>query len=161
MFGLGKKKFKGEAAKERRNELLSAPASEVAPEGVDTSEVWLAAIEIVKPEATITYFSMANGDTSVFYSSGRGHEGLEKGENVTEASRKFVHETAEFLSELEVTDELGEPITGNVTFWARKGEDTYYASYLEDIVAVGGHPLSRLYAVSQDVVKHTHAVLSR
>ena len=161
MFGSKAKKVRGEAAKEIRHKDLSAPASEVAPEGVDTTQVWLAVIEVSKPESTISYVSFANGDTSEYYTKGKGLEGLGDVEAVNEASRAFVEAASARFDMFDTASDYPLPTAGMVRFYCRKGDETFTVEVLEDIASVGGHPLTALYRKGLDVIKQVQGVETR
>jgi hypothetical protein len=163
MFGKKKttKKLKGDAAHQLRTDLLTGPAAQVAPEGVDTSAVWLAAVETVKPEATITYMSLSDGTTTVIYSSGAGLEGLRDVDAVATASTEFVDVTSQTMDMLDKNNDLTLPERGMVRMYARQGDDTYSAESLEDIVAAGGHPLTPQYKKALSVMKQVQLAESR
>lgn len=163
MFGKKKAthKLKGDSALQARVDLLAAPAAQVAPEGVDTSTVWMAAVETVKPGATVTYASLADGTTTVFYSSGSALEDLRDIDAVAEASTEFVKTTAETMDMLDKTDDVRLPERGMIRMYARKGDDTYSTEAFEDVVAAGGHPVAGLYKKAVDVMKQVQLAESR
>lgn len=155
----GKNKLKGDAVMERRTATLMGPPVQVAPEGVDTGQVWLAAFEIVKPEAAITYVSHPDGTTHAYFSNGRGFEHLEKGPSVADASRAFVALAAQYMGDMGRVGGTPHPDARHVTFWCREGEATYGLTIMEDVVAVGGHPLTKLYRAGLAVTKHAAAAM--
>jgi hypothetical protein len=163
MFGRSKTiiELKGNAGKARRDEALSGAATGYAPPGVDTSQVWLAAVEVMKPESHITYVSLSDGTTSVYYSTGKGFEGIGSAESAAEASRTFVERSAAMKHEF--THATGIPYAGRgkVTLYYRQGNALFVVTATEDILAVGGNPLTPLYKVSQDMLHQANAVLSR
>ncbi|PKQ27093.1 MAG: hypothetical protein CVT64_01195 [Actinobacteria bacterium HGW-Actinobacteria-4] len=163
MFGRSKvvTELKGKAGKVRRDEALSAPASTYAPPGVDTSQVWLAAVEIRKPESHITYVSLADGTTSVYYATGKGYEGVGSAESVAEASRAFVERAGLMKSEFTQAEGIPYPARGKVSIYYRIGDGLFVVTATEDILAVGGNPLTPLYKRSMDVLHQANAVISR
>lgn len=157
MFGSKGKNIKGRDVDQHRRNLLFSAATTVAPEGMDTNAVWLAAFQIVKPEASITYVCLEDGTTHAYFSNGHGHEHLEKGPSVPEAARTFVGLASRFYSEFEVASPNIAPAPRQVTFWARQGSETRALTLLEDVVAVGGHPMTKLYQAGVAVAKHCAA----
>lgn len=163
MFGRSKTitELKGPAGKTRRDQALSAPESSYAPPGLDTSGVWLAAVEVRKPESHITYVSLADGTTSVYYATGKGYEGIGSAESVAEASKEFVAKSAAMADQF--THATGIPYAerGKVTLYFRRGVSLYVVTATEDILEVGGNPLTPLYKRAMDVLHQANAVLSR
>ena len=163
MLGLGKKekKLRGNAGVEHRETVLGKPASEAAPQLDDTAGVWVAVMETFKPEGRISVVSFKDGTTSLYYSNGKGFEGLDSVEQVKDASRAFVEICEERLSLLDPTTEHPYPKSGNVRFYCRKGDETFTTEALEDVIAAGGHPLTPVYKQGMNVFKQVQLALSR
>ena len=99
-----------------RQQALSVNASDLGLTPGD-SDVWGVIMETAYPEAVATLVALADGTTSLYFSSGGGTIGAGDHAVVRRASEEFLQVANEHLAHLSPTEEFPLPTQGRVRFY--------------------------------------------
>lgn len=117
-----------------------------------TGHVWGALMETGYPEGAATLVCLADGTTSLYYSTGGGMMGSPSYSPLAEASRSMVAQAEMLLPQLLLTDELPLPEVGQVRFMAITQSGIYSGIVLEEVVTGGDHVLTPLFECGHKVL---------
>jgi hypothetical protein len=154
MFGRKKAtKTEGDGATASlRDMILRTPPDELGFAPGDSAQVYGVVMETGYDSAVVTIVSLADGTTSMYFSSGGGTIGAGEHEKVTNASRAFVAAAGGFLSYAEPTTDFPSPALGEVRFQFLTFGGGLTTSALEDDLGNQRVPLSPLFYAGQDVI---------
>jgi hypothetical protein len=129
-----------------RNRILNLNPTEVglAPSNA-APHVWGVLMETGYPVGWATLFSLADGTTSLYYSTGGGMLGSGEYTPVAEASKALVTQAENHLLHVSLSSEFPVPEVGQVRFIILTYSDMYAGEAPEKKLAAGKHPLSPLY----------------
>ena len=113
---------------------------------------WGVVMETGYPEATVTLLSLADGTTSLYFSTGGGIIGGHGHAAVRRASVAFVEAANRSLDHLAPTREFPLPGTGQTLFYIRTDAGVLTGAAPEEELGGHGHPLSFLYYGGQAVI---------
>ena len=141
-----------------RDMILRNPPDELgfAP-GKDT-ELYGVLMETGYDSAIATIVSLADGTTSMYFSSGGGTIGAGEHERVANATRAFVAAAADFLSYAEPTTDFPSPALGEVRFQFLTFGGGLTAAAPEDDLGNQRDALSPLFYAGQDVITEIRLV---
>lgn len=115
-------------------------------------EVWGVMAELGYEVGSATLTALADGTTSLYYSTGGGLLGRGDYPPVAMASKALVAEAQKHLSQMVSTQEFPLPLAGQVRFFLLTYSGIYAADALESSLASGEHLLSPVYARLQDAL---------
>ena len=136
-----------------RERVLKLNPSDVglSPSG-DAPDVWGVLMEIGYEVGTATLVSLADGTTSLYYSTGGGMIGSGKYSPVAQASKALVAEAQIHLNHLPATTDFPLPGVGQVRFYFMTYSGILQAETTEKDLASGDHALSPLYQYAQETL---------
>lgn len=136
-----------------RNRTLSLSPEDVgiAP-SIEAPHVWGVVMETGYPVGSATLVSLADGTTSLYFSTGGGLLGRGDYPPVAEASRAFVEEAEAHHSELPLTSDHPLPGVGQVRFIILTYTGMRSEVVLEEELTGGHHPLTTLYTRAQNTL---------
>lgn len=140
-----------EAMAELRRRALSDPP-EAFGVPADGDDPWGVVMEMGYGDVFVSLVSLADGNASLYFSSGGGVIGGFAHEAVRNAAKSFVAASAAFVSRLAPAREFPSPADGQTRFYVRRGFETYGAEASESELGAGNHPLSSLFYAGQDVI---------
>ena len=136
-----------------RHQALSAKRAEVGiPAPSPDAPVWGVLMETGYPEATATLFTLSDGSTSLYLSSGGGVIGGHAHENVRQANAAFIKEANLFYEQMMPCESFAIPETGQTIFYALTDSGILTAIGLEDDFGYGRHQLSPLFHAGHEVI---------
>lgn len=133
-----------------RNRILSLNPTEVglAPSNA-APNVWGVLMETGYPVGFATLVSLADGTTSLYYSTGGGMLGSSEYTPVAEASKALVTQAENHLMHVSLSNEFPAPKVGQVRFIILTYSGMYAGEASEKTLAAGKHQLSPLYIKAQ------------
>jgi hypothetical protein len=117
-----------------------------------TPHVWGVVMETGYVVGTATLVSLADGTTSLYYSTGGGMLGRGDYAPVSEASRALVVQAEKTLSQMLSIGEVPLPAVGQVRFTCLTYTGVYTAEATEKSLKSGSHPLSPLYVLAHNTL---------
>ncbi len=114
--------------------------------------VWGVMMETGYAVGFATLVSLADGTTSLYYSTGGGMLGSADYTPVADASKAFVTQAENHLQHMSSSDELSLPDVGQVRFIFLTYTGIYTTEESEETLASGNHPLSRLYKLGRETM---------
>lgn len=136
-----------------RSRVLSLNSTEVGLTPSATApHVWCVLMEISYEVGTATLVSLADGTTSLYYSTGGGMLGSADYAPVAEASKALVSQAENHLQLLQSADIPPMPEVGLVRFTFLTYSGILTTEGPEKILASGDHPLSQLYALGRETL---------
>jgi hypothetical protein len=136
-----------------RSRILSLNPAEVglAPTS-QAPHVWGVLMETGYKVGTATLFSLADGTTSLYYSTGGGMLGSAEYTPVAEASKALVAQAENYIQHMSSTDEFPLPVAGRVRFTIRTYSGTFSAEASEKSIASGHHLLWPLFTCAHETL---------
>lgn len=119
---------------------------------IEAPHVWGVVMETGYAVGSMTLISLADGTTSLYFSTGGGMLGRGDYPPVAEASRAFIEEAEVHQSELPLTSDHPLPGVGEVRFIIMTYTGMRAEVFLEEELTQGHHPLSTLYARAQNTL---------
>jgi hypothetical protein len=116
------------------------------------SPAWGVIMESSYPTATATLFTLSNGHTSLYLSTGAAVLGGEGHEPVRKAVARFVEAANGLIQHLSRTSSTPVPATGSVVFYALTDATILTAAADRQELASGRHPLSPLFFAGHGVL---------
>ncbi|GAC1478270.1 MAG: hypothetical protein NVS1B4_21880 [Gemmatimonadaceae bacterium] len=143
--------------------LLRMQALEVAPgvPSADHPHVWAILMETGMSGSVVTLVTMADGSTSLYFSTGGGVIGAGEHESVRAALGPFFAEAERQLDAFEVSQETPLPDQGRVRFYVRTVGCTVTADASEADLAGDRHTLSPLFHAGHGVIAAVRAATGR
>lgn len=117
-----------------------------------TPHVWGVLMETGYAVGTATLVSLADGTTSLYYSTGGGMLGRGDYAPVSEASRAFVIQAEKTLFQMSSTGEVPLPAVGQVRFSCLTYSGIYSTAAAEKSLKSGSHPLSPLFVLAHNTL---------
>ncbi len=153
MFGRKPKSDPAETIRTLRERALTVPAADLglvpAP---SRPHVWGVLMETGYPEAVATLVVLADGTTSLYFSSGGGIIGAGEHDSVRTASDVFLSAAEESVVDFAKTGATPLPQVGRVTFYVRTFEGPVGAEASERDLGEGRHTLSPLFHAGHAVI---------
>jgi hypothetical protein len=128
------------------------PATIAVADGESWTGALVAAMEMGRPDATVTILAIADGSVSMYLSTGGAVIGAGEHAAVRGAAERFRTVAAESRGLLQVTDDFPVPDPGQIRFQVRTIEGAYSGVAPEAALRPGRHPLAPLYAAGQDLL---------
>jgi len=142
-----------ETARELRERALVAPPAEIGlPPESTSGGVWLAVMETGHRGAAVSLVCVADGTTSLYFSSGGGIIGAGEHASVRNAAIDFIGMTQRSVALLGVVETHPLPDLDRVRFYARTTDALLGAEASVDTLGSGGHQLSPLFAAAHAVI---------
>ncbi len=129
------------------------PAEVGLAPSITAPHVWGVLMETGYVVGSATLVCLADGTTSLYFSTGGGMLGSGDYTPVAEASKALVDEAEHHLSELVVTTEFPLPEVGQVRFSCHTYSGICSAQTTEDALRSGDHPLSHLYKLAHETME--------
>jgi hypothetical protein len=123
----------------------------IAPTTI-TPHVWGVLMETGYVVGTATLVSLADGTTSLYYSTGGGMLGRGDYKPVAEASKALVLQAENHLTQMASTREVPLPAVGHVRFSCLTYSGICTAEAAELSLKSGDHPLSPLFVLAHNIL---------
>ena len=137
-----------------RDHILSLTPAEVGLQPTPAlPHVWCVMMETGYPVGWATLIALADGTTSLNFSTGGGMLGSGDYKPVAEASRAFAVETELILDQMSLASEFPLPEAGEVRFNILTYEGRLSSLALEEELAAGQHPFSSLYTKARETLE--------
>ena len=134
---------------------LGLTPTQVAP------HIWGVMMEMGYEEGTATLVSLADGTTSLQYSTGGGLLGRGDYAPVAEASKSLIHQAENFLQYTSITQDFPLPDVGQVRFILLTYTGTYAAHAFEKSLVSNDHPLAPLFKVAQEALSQLRVLAEK
>ena len=128
------------------------PATIEVADGQAWTGALIAAMELGRPDATVTILAVADGSVSMYLSTGGAVIGAGEHAAVRGVADRFRTVAAESRGLLQQTDDFPMPDPGQVRFQVRTVDGGYSGVAPEAALQTGRHPLAPLYAAGQDLL---------
>ena len=115
--------------------------------------IWGVLMETGYAVGSATLVCLADGTTSLYFSTGGGMLGSADYTPIAEASKALVAEAENHLSELVETTEFPLPEVGQVRFSCHTYTGMCSAQVPEEALRAGHHPLSPLYKLAHETME--------
>jgi hypothetical protein len=136
-----------------RSRILSLNPTELGLEPSDDApRVWGVLVEIGYEVGTASLVSLADGTTSLYYSTGGGMLGSGDYQALAEASRAFVNQAENHFEHMSPTAEFPLPEAGQVRFILLTYSGAYSVEVPEKLLLSGDHLLSPLFERAQQAL---------
>ena len=136
-----------------RRQILSLHPGDAGIEPTpEMPHVWGVLMETGYPEAVVTLLSLADGTTSLYFSSGGGLIGGGQHPTVAQASQSFVAAAGAYYQKMTLTWSFPLPGVGRVKFYVLTYSGIYTADADENELGHRKHELSPLFYDGQDVI---------
>jgi hypothetical protein len=135
-----------------RASALETPRGELDLHVEDPTLPWGVLTEIGFDKGTATIVAFADGNASLYWSSGGGSIGGFRVPSVRDAAKACVEVAGELVGEMHSASAFPLPVDGEVIFYARTDAGVIAASAPEDDLAGGQHALSPLFYAAQAVI---------
>lgn len=136
-----------------RSRILSlTPAAIGLTPSAKTPHVWGVLMETGYTVGIASLVSLADGTTTLYYSTGGGMLGSGEYTPVVEASRALVAQAENHLQQMSSTNEFPLPEVGQVRFTLLTFSGFFSAEAPEKIIASGTHLLSPLFAQAHEAL---------
>lgn len=136
-----------------RDRIFSLDPAEAGLIPTDTApHVWCVLMETGYAVGFATLVSLADGTTSLYYSTGGGMLGSSDYLPVANASKALVAQAENHLEGSPVSDKFPLPEVGQVRFIFLTYSGTSMVEAPEDTLASGKHPLSQLYTLGHETL---------
>lgn len=136
-----------------RSHILNLSPAEIglSPSSI-TPHVWGVLMETGYTVGTSTLVSLADGTTSLFYSTGGGLLGSGEYSPVAKASKALVSQAENHLQHMSSANEFPLPEVGQVRFILLTYAGIFSAVVPEKTIASGAHQLSPLFKLANDTL---------
>jgi hypothetical protein len=124
----------------------------------ETPNVWGILMETGYPEAIVTLASLADGTTSLYFSSGGGMIGGGKHAVLARSAKAFVAAAEKYFQQMALTKFFPSPAVGRVRFYVLTFSGVLTLDGDENELGDGRHALSPLFYSGQDVIAQFRAV---
>jgi hypothetical protein len=146
-----------EVARRLREQVFSLPAYEAGVSPAPGHEhVWSVLMETGYPEAVASLVTIADGTTSLYFSSGGGVIGAGDHAAVREAAAVFIAAADANVNAFLPAAEHPLPDTGRVRFYVRTFDGLLTAEADEDDLGENRHHLSPLFHLGHAVIAAVH-----
>jgi hypothetical protein len=113
---------------------------------------WGAVLEMGMGKATVTVVALADGNASIYLSSGGGFIGGQSHQSIRQAARKMISSFTNHRAALHETKEHPLPKNGQVTFYALYDDGVLTAAARESQLMSRKHSLTPLFAAAQEII---------
>jgi hypothetical protein len=145
-----------------RSQALSIErASAGIPACPPDAPVWGLLMEMGFPNGSATLLAMADGTTSLYYSSGGGVIGGHGHEAVRRANAALLAETSRQVAHLRPTSTYPLPTVGTTSFYARTDSGVLAGSGADEDLGQGRHDLSPLFLAGHAVLTELRLISER
>jgi len=136
---------------ELRRKILTEPSAQY---GVDVAagDPWAVVMETGFPGGSASLVCFADGNASLYFSTGGGVIGGFAYENVRTAASDLVEAAGYFLGHFSPVTEFPLPGAGRTRFYVRTGETVLHAEASENDLGEERHPLSKLFFAGHNVI---------
>jgi hypothetical protein len=114
--------------------------------------VWGVLMEIGYEVGTASLFSLADGTTSLYYSTGGGILGSPDFSPLAQASKALVLEAQKVYTQMSPVQDVSLPSIGQVRLTCLTFTGRLTAEIPEKILAAGSHPLSKIFALGRETL---------
>jgi len=136
-----------------RNQFFAgSPSSIGITRTLQDNEPWAILMERNFPGATVTLLSAANGDASVYFSTGGGFLGGIGQEKVNAAAQRFVALAQHYTNRMHPTTSYPLPGAGKVSFYVRTPQNVLTVEVDEQALLDGSSEFAPLFAAGDDVI---------
>jgi hypothetical protein len=136
-----------------RERILHLDPAEVGLHPSDpAANIWGVLMESGYPEGTATLVSLADGTTSVYFSTGGGLLGSPEYTPIAEASKAFVAQAESHRNDMAPAAVFPLPEAGQVRFICLTYMGFFTTEAAEKSLASGHHPLSPLYQAGRETL---------
>lgn len=137
-----------------RNRILSLDPAEMGfTPSNEAPRVWGVLMETGYEVGSATLFSLVDGITSLYYSTGGGLLGSGEYTPVAETSKALVAQAEIHMEQMSPTSELPLPEVGQVRLTVLTYTGNFSADAPEKMLAAGKHPLASLFARAQETLQ--------
>jgi hypothetical protein len=135
---------------ELRDRLVKGSPSDfgVTPDG----SVWGVLMETGYPGAAVTLAALADGNASLYVSTGGGVIGGGEHEAVRAAAKRFVHQAGGFTAAMSAASSFPFPAEGRTRFYLLTTEGVVQVEAAEGDLGGGKHALSPLFYAGHEVI---------
>jgi hypothetical protein len=145
-----------------RSRILSLDPAEVGLTPSNTSQkVWGVLMETGYVVGTATLVALADGTTSLYYSTGGGLLGSGEYSPVAVASKALVTQAENYLQYMSSADKFPLPAVGQVWFVLLAYSDTFTIEASEKTLSTGKHPLSPLFTLGHEIMTQLHLLAEK
>ena len=136
-----------------RSRILGLDPGEIGlAASADAPHVWGVLMETGYTVGLATLVSLADGTTSLYYSTGGGMLGSGEYAPIAQASKAFVVEAEDHYQRMSPTIEFPLPEVGQVKFYILTYTGTFTADASEKKLAAGKHALSPLFNRAHEIL---------
>jgi hypothetical protein len=149
-----KKPDPADVMREMRERVFSMPPGEIGLEpGPGHRSVWCVLMEMIRPnKAVVSLVTIADGTTSLYFSSGGGIIGAGQHATVREESDRFIALIDEHVEAFAPTEDHPMPEIGRVRFYVRTFDGLRTAEADERELGEQRHSLSPLFLAGHSVI---------
>jgi hypothetical protein len=145
-----------------RSRILSLDPAEVGlTPSTSAPHVWGVLMETGYTVGNATLVSLADGTTSLYYSTGGGMLGSGEYTPVSEASKALIAQAQNHLQDMTSTVEFPLPEAGQVRFIFLTYSGILTAEVSEKTLATGRHSLSSLYSLAHETLTQLRILSER
>jgi hypothetical protein len=142
-----------------RQKILSLTPADLGLESSSTPDrLWGVLMEIGYEVGSATLICLADGTTSLYFSTGGGFLGSADYTPLAEASRQLVAEAETQVGQASPADEIPLPAAGQVRFTLLTYHGKMTVAIPENTLAGGNHPLSPQYQAGRRAMSQLHSL---
>ena len=139
--------------RDMREQIFSMPAREIGLEpGPGHTHVWGVLMETGYPQAVVSLVTIAEGTTSLYFSSGGGIIGAGEHKAVRETSMRFIAFVDQHVDAFAPATDHAMPAVGRVRFYVRTFDGLRAAEASEKELGENRHPLSPFFRAGHAVI---------
>lgn len=135
-----------------RGQIFGLKPADLGLTGTEADAVWGALMEMGYPRGAASLVCLADGTTSLYFSTGGGILGGGQHREVTQAGRDFLTAVGTALPAFQPAREYPLPQVGQVRFYALAGQNVYTTFAPEDDLGHHRLPLAELFYAGQQVI---------
>jgi hypothetical protein len=128
------------------------------PEPSADAPVWGLLMEMGFPNGTAALFTLVDGTTSLYYSSGGGVIGRQSHESVRRANAALLAEANRVVAHMRPASSYPRPAAGSTAFYARTDSGVLVGGGADDDLGRGQHKLSPLFLAGHGVLTELRLV---
>ncbi len=145
-----------------RQRILSMNPTELGLAPTATApNVWGVVVELGYEVGSATLVSLADGTTSLHYSTGGGLRGRADYAPLAEASKALVVEAHKYMYQMTITTNFNLPQAGQVRFFLMTYVGVYTADAPEKSLSSATHPLSPLFQHTQETLSQLRTLAEK
>jgi hypothetical protein len=144
---------------EFRNRVFSTDPNEIGiSQSEETPHVWGILMETAWPDAVVTLVSLADGTTSVYFSSAAVVIGGGEHATVAEASQSFIATAEQYYQQMSPTESFPLPTDGKVRFYVLTFSGVFTLEVDESELENRKHRLSPLFYSGHEVITQVRII---